>query len=338
MSATHQHAGKDQPSVLVLRALGLGDVLTGLPALRALADSFPDHRKIVAAPRRFAHLIVDDGGADEVVDHYGLQPLHPSLCEPDVAVDLHGRGPGSQPLLLALSPRRLVAFAHRDIPATAGGPRWRPDEHEVNRWCRLLTESGIPADPGRLAISPPAGLPPAGTLGATVIHPGAASASRRWPHERFAAIARSEAAKGNPVVITGGAEERRLAEMVAETAGLEPDCVLAGETDLVALARIVAAAGRIVCGDTGVAHLATALGTPSVVLFGPVPPSEWGPPAGDDRHIALWAGTRGDPHGEVVDPGLAAITVNEVEAALAALPAKRPAEGALSLAGRGDAP
>src|SRR5207237_79615 len=41
---------------------------------------------------------------------------------------------------------------------------------------------------------------------------------------------------------------------------------------------------RLVCGDTGVAHLATALGTPSVLLFGPVPPSRWGPLADPELH------------------------------------------------------
>ncbi len=66
--------------------------------------------------------------------------------------------------------------------------------------------------------------------------------------------------------------------------------MLAGRTDLVELAAAVAAAGRVVCGDTGVAHLATALGTPSVVLFGPTSPARWGPPADRPQHRVLWAG------------------------------------------------
>jgi hypothetical protein len=53
-----------------------------------------------------------------------------------------------------------------------------------------------------------------------------------------------------------------------------------------------------------VAHLATAFGTPSVVLFGPIPPALWGPPPNRPRHRALWTGRRGDPHGEQPDPGL----------------------------------
>jgi ADP-heptose:LPS heptosyltransferase len=74
----------------------------------------------------------------------------------------------------------------------------------------------------------------------------------------------------------------------------------------------------VLSADTGVAHLATALGRPSVVLFGPVSPAEWGPPAGP-RHLALWSGRLGDPHSDRPDPGLLEIGTREVEAALDAL-------------------
>jgi ADP-heptose:LPS heptosyltransferase len=83
---------------------------------------------------------------------------------------------------------------------------------------------------------------------------------------------------------------------------------------LLELAAPVAAARAVICPDTGVAHLATALGTPSVVLFGPVPPSEWGPPPDRPQHVALWAGRRGDPHAGEPDPGLLALTPGEVVA------------------------
>ena len=98
-------------------------------------------------------------------------------------------------------------------------------------------------------------------------------------------------------------------------AGLPPEAVLAGRTGLLALAAQVAAARLVVCGDTGTAHLASAFGTPSVVLFGPTPPSWWGPPP-DGPHRALWQGTGvGDPWADRVDPALDAVTVDEVMAA-----------------------
>jgi ADP-heptose:LPS heptosyltransferase len=78
----------------------------------------------------------------------------------------------------------------------------------------------------------------------------------------------------------------------------------------------------VVCGDTGVAHLATATATPSVLLFGPTPPAEWGPLRDLDRHIVLWAGHSGDPHGASAHHGLLSIGVSDVLAAARSLLAR----------------
>jgi ADP-heptose:LPS heptosyltransferase len=298
------------PRLIAYRALGLGDLLTGVPALRALRDAFPEHRIVLAAPGALAPLAALSGAVDELCD---TPPLGaPALHRAAVAVNLHGRGPQSHRALLAARPRRMIAFAAPDVPWH--GPDWRAGEHEVLRWCRLLERSGIPADPSRLDLPPPHHPSPA--PGATVIHPGAGSAARRWPADRWAAVARAEREAGRRVVVTGSAEERPLAAAVAVGAGLAPGEVLAGRTGLGSLAALVARAARVLCGDTGVAHLATAFGTPSVVLFGPTPPSEWGPSPERSRHVALYCGGRGDPHGAAPDPGLLAITVGDVVSAL----------------------
>jgi uncharacterized protein YjbJ (UPF0337 family) len=81
---------------------------------------------------------------------------------------------------------------------------------------------------------------------------------------------------------------------------------------LLGLAGVVAHAGRVLSGDTGVGHLATAFGVPSVLLFGPTPPAEWGPPPGRPQHVVLHRAGRGDPHGDAPDPRLLAITVEDV--------------------------
>jgi ADP-heptose:LPS heptosyltransferase/uncharacterized protein YjbJ (UPF0337 family) len=307
-----------RPRLIAYRALGLGDLLTGVPALRALRDAFPEHHLVLAAPAALAPLARLSGAVDEVLDTRALGV--PTCPGADLAVNLHGRGPESHRALLAARPRRMIAFAAPDVPW--GGPDWDPHEHEVVRWCRLLEESGIPADPSRVDLPPPDeasardGAPArsvvAAARGATVIHPGAASAARRWPAERWAAVAAAEREAGRRVVVTGSGDERALAAAVARGGGLGPDAVLAGRTDLAGLAAVVAGAGRVLCGDTGVGHLATAFGVPSVLLFGPTPPAEWGPPPGRDRHVVLHRDGRGDPHGEAPDPGLLAIGVDEV--------------------------
>ena len=305
-------------TVVALRALGLGDLLTALPALRALARAFPCRRRILAAPQALTALAVHARAADSVHDTLPLAPLAPELADADLAVNLHGKGPQSRLLLEASQPRRLISFG-------GDGPQWRPDEHEVARWCRLLEESGIPTDPTELELTPPPVRVQPRAVGATLIHPGAASGARRWPVEHFAALARAERSAGRRVVVTGGPEEIGLAERVGDLAGLPREAILAGRTDLIGLAALVAAAARVVCGDTGVAHLATALRTPSVVLFGPTSPERWGPPAGRPWHRVLWAGETGDPHGERPDPGLLEIGVGDVLAALGRLPEERAA-------------
>jgi ADP-heptose:LPS heptosyltransferase len=309
------------PRLVVLRALGLGDLLTGVPALRGLRTAFPDHERILAAPAFLTPLVRLLGGAvDTVIDvdfRTAVGELPPVLHAPEVAVNLHGRGPQSHTALLALSPGELIAW--RDPDGRHNGPLWRDHEHERTRWCRLLATWGIPADPTDYVLGQRPDDVPAGMSGATIVHPGASAPARRWPVERWAAVVRHELDRGNDVIITGNHDEVDLASAVTAGAGAGAHQVVAGRTDVGELAALVAAAGRVACGDTGIAHLATAFATPSVVVFGPTSPDRWGPPA-SARHVALWAGLTGDPHASRPDPGLLAITVNDVTSALDSLP------------------
>lgn len=302
-----------KPRVVILRALGLGDLLTAVPALRALRRARPAHHIVLCSPAWLRPLAELSGAVDEVADTRGLEPLDPRLTGAELALNLHGCGPQSHRLLSELAPAQLIAFRNPEIEWSAESPAWEENEHEVHRWCRLLDEEGIPAEPSdlRLRVGPLAHEPLL-----TVVHPGAASEARRWPAERFAEVVRHECEAGRRVLLTGGDAERDLGLRVAEMAGLPQSCVTAGETALSQLIRIVAGAGRVVCGDTGPAHLATALGTPSVVLFGPTSPEQWGPPADDVRHVVLWHGSTGDSHAARPDPGLLEIGVDEVLAAL----------------------
>lgn len=315
-----------RPLLLILRPLGIGDLLTAVPALRALARAFPEHERVLAAPgslRPLVGLIDGENGAlalDRVVSVGELEALPEELHGADVAVNLHGRGPQSHRVLMRARPRRTLWFENAAVPRSRGSPRWLPGEHEVQRWCRMLAESGIACRPARLGLRAPPGRPPEGAEGATILHPGASSPARRWPPHRFAQVARAEVRHGHGVVITGATDDLPVAEDIARRAGLPETSVIAGRTDLAELARVIAHSGRVVCGDTGVGHMATALGTSSVVLFGPTSPAEWGPPAGHPQHRALWTGRRGDPHAAKPDQGLLEIEAPEVIRALRELP------------------
>lgn len=294
--------------VLVLRALGLGDLLTGIPALRGLRRAFPDAVITLAAPQRFADLAMLSGAVTEVLPTAGLGSLRGRPLRPDLAVNLHGSGPESTADLLALEPSMLLTHRHRRYPELPGPP-WRSDLHEVDRWCHMLHWYGISCDVADLALPRPA--VERDFSGMVVIHPGAAYPARQWPVERFAGVASALKAAGHEVVITGDASEKDLARSLIEHAGLPESSSLAGELDVRELVALISDCRLLICGDTGVGHVATATGTPSVLLFGPTPPSRWGP-RGDGPHVALWAGDRGDPHGGEPHRGLLLITVPRV--------------------------
>lgn len=306
-------------AVLVLRALGLGDALTGIPALRGVRRAWPDRHIVLAASATIGDWLRALGVVDDVLVTDGLAPLSwpPkgwSSAPGHLAVNLHGSGPRSHRVLEMTGPAELVAFRCPQA-GHLSGPEWRHDEHDVDRWCRLMTEAGGRCDATdlRLAQRFERGEQ-------VVLHPGAASGSRRWPAERWSLVAAELARQGHEVVISGGPAEVALCQSIAERAvraghfagSVSAD---AGTRDLFGLTDLVAGAQLLICGDTGVAHLATALRTPSVLLFGPTPPRWRGPRIELDKHRVLWKGDRGylgDPHEESVDPVLEAISFDEV--------------------------
>jgi len=143
--------------ILVLRALGIGDLATAVPALRGLRAAHPQEELALAAPAWLGPLAALVGGIDRLVDVPDLTMRDWSDLgqHPTLAVNLHGRGPQSHRLLRAARPRRMLAFA---CPAAGqpDGPQWTAREHEVHRWCRMLRWYGIAADPADLALPRPA--------------------------------------------------------------------------------------------------------------------------------------------------------------------------------------
>lgn len=304
-------AGRDGPAVFALRALGLGDLMTAIPALIGLRRSRPEGRLVLGTSGFLAPLVETFDFVDEMIPVEPLQELPVQFDRGDVVVNLHGRGPESTRLLVDAGAEHLIAFSHPDVPATVGLARWQRREHEVTRWCRLLRWHGIDARTGDVTIAAPPQSPAPTLEGATILHPGAGAPARRWPPPKWAALARWLRSRGQTVVITGGDSEVARANWIAETAGVPHHHVAAGRTDVRQLAGLISVAGLLVASDTGPAHLASAYRTPSVVLFGPTSPDEWGPPD-HPRHRTVWAGPRSDPNGAVLHEGLAGIEVQDV--------------------------
>lgn len=307
-------ANDTAPTLLALRALKLGDLLVAVPAVRGLRRAFPEHRLVLAMAPWLQPIVDLIGGVDELLPTPGLDD--PPTVAPgavDVAVNLHGSGPESRKWVDVLAAREAIVHRVPEIDGPDADPRmpdWLPDLGERERWTRLLGCFGIPADPCDVLLEVPQTPSPA--PGATVVHIGSFHGSRRWSSTRFAAVVRALVADGHRVVLTGSAAERPRALRIAAAARLPRAAVLAGRTDLAQLAAVIADARLVVSADTGAAHLASAYARPSVVLFGPAAPEQWGPPPGP--HVVLTHAElrRGDVFARTPDPALGAITVDEV--------------------------
>ncbi|MGD7001681.1 glycosyltransferase family 9 protein [Corynebacterium halotolerans] len=301
----------DQPTVLALRALKLGDLLVAVPALRGLRRGFPEHRIILACAGWLRPLVELTGVVDELLPTpRGLDiPLDIPADSVDVAVNFHGNGVDSRSRLEAVRPRHRIGHA---APGW-DGPTWRDDIHERERWVRLLNAHGLPGDPLNLRLPAPVADVPQGVA---VVHVGAAHASRHWPAERFARVVEELIGSGHRVLLTGDQRERERAEQVAaQVTGPQPE-VVAGRLSLVEFFAVIAHAAVVVSADTGAAHLASAFGRPSVVIFGPASPVNWGPPPGPHRVLTDAAVRRGDAFATDPDPALLAVGVADVVTAI----------------------
>ena len=338
----------DVRRIAVLRANALGDYMFVLPALESLRAAYPAAELVLlGAPWHAAALTGRPGPVDRVL----VVPACPGIRDPepddpvpagelagflgraraerfDLAVQLHGGGRNSNPIVAGVGARVTAGLRAPDAPPLDRTVPYVHFQPEVFRYLEVVGLVG--AEPvtyrSRFALgdadrAEADRVAPRGPAPRVVVHPGARDPRRRWPADRFAAVARHLAAAGLDVRVTGGPAEVPLAREVAEGAGLGEGAVLAGRTTTLELAAVVAGARVVVSGDTGMAHLATAYRRPSVVLFGPVSPALWGPPARAGKqgalHVVLWHGDgTGDPWGTELDPALARITVAEVTAAL----------------------
>lgn len=290
--------------IAVFRALQLGDLLCAVPALRALRQAAPQ-AEITLIGLPWAAGFVDRFSA-HVDRHLGF-PGYPGMpeIEPDpdpqalprfmaaaqgrqfdLALQLHGSGRLSNPLVLALGAARAAGFyaEGEPCPDPATFAPWSDTEHEVLRCLRLLRLLGVPAcgehlefplrDEDQAALAQAA---PGLARGSYVcVHPGARLPTRRWPAIRFAQVADALAAQGWTVVLTGSPDERALARAVRGAMRATP-LDLSGRTTLGSLAALLAGARLLVCNDTGVSHVAAALSTPSVVVCCGADPGRWAP-------------------------------------------------------------
>jgi ADP-heptose:LPS heptosyltransferase len=207
----------------------------------------------------------------------------------DLALQLHGSGHLSNALVLAFGATVTAGFvpASQQVP---GADRywlpWSDTQSEVTQLLRLpaclgYQPQGVHLEFPLLAADDAAWqqLAHAHQLqsGAYLcLHPGARMDSRRWPLRHYALLARRLVADGWRVLLTGTPGEAMLVRELAVESGV-PLVNLCGQTSLATLAATIAHARLLICNDTGVSHIAAAVGTPSVVVACGSDVARWAP-------------------------------------------------------------
>lgn len=330
-------------AILVMRLYFVGDMLLATPVFEALKTRFPDASLVVLLKKRARPVLDNNPHVDDVLEYDGAKHYHGPAWRWrlarqlrrrsfDLAVDLTGDLRSSW-LLYATSPAYRVGFNHagcgflldRRIPYLATGhvvdhllsavetvgarpvaavPRIYLGDDERDAASALLGEVGIRDTPF------------------AVLSPGANWRFRRWPAERYAFLAAALRSRfGLPSVVTGSRADAALAGRIAEESRGAARS-LAGVASLREFAGLASLARVFVGNDSGPLHIAAAVGTPVVALFGPNTPERFAPRGSPSR--VLWRRHPCSPCDQRAcarpdDPCMAAIQVDEVAAAVESL-------------------
>jgi ADP-heptose:LPS heptosyltransferase len=277
--------------IAVLRCNALGDYLMTTPALAALRNAFPQAELTLLGGAWHAEFLSGrPGPVDRVlvvprVTGLAGQPAGapPETALPqfltearayryDLAVQLHGGGAASNPLMRALGARRSIGLqAENAAPLDATVP-YRYYQSEVFRYLEvvaLVGAQGPPEYPELTVVeqeraTAAALLPGDGPW--VALHPGAGDPRRRWAPERFAAVADHLTAAGVRPVLVGSSADTPASTAVRRHATTPPHD-LTGHTDLGTLAAVLGRCAVLVANDSGPLHLAHAVGPATVGLY-----------------------------------------------------------------------
>src|SRR5436305_6078633 len=284
--------------IAVLRANALGDFIFALPALEALRAAYPQAEIVLLAKKWHATFLQGrPGPVDRVVavppypgvsDEHGTPSTRHSLecCAEleqffeamaqerfDLAIQIHGGGRYSNPFLLRLGAHMNVGLKTPDaVPLD----RWVPYiyfQPEILRYLEVVSLVGAAPIVLESRISviekdllEAQSVVPESARPLVALHPGAGDPQRRWPTEKFAAVGDALAAVGAEIVVIGTAEEKQLIEAVVTNmkAGAQNLC---GRLSLGGLAGLLSRCRVLISNDSGLLHLAAAVGTATLGIY-----------------------------------------------------------------------
>src|SRR5688572_26344252 len=315
----------DPRNILVIDFGQLGDVVLSLPALRAIRARFPRAKITIAVGKPGADVVNLSGHSDEtlVVDRVSLRDGFKPVSvlrlfklvrdvrgkKFDFVIDLHslsetnllGFASGASKRLFARRPGRSLDYLANFHPKPPVETDHR-ERHLIDRYLDVLIPLEI-RDAERLPVLKPRGVDNANVErilrkakaheGAPLVglFPGAGHPSRRWPLQQFASLAdfliRNDQVR---VVIFVGPEERLLVRDIRQQ--FPASVVVLDQLTIPQLAAAQARLAAFVTNDTGPMHIASAVGTPVVLLLDKRAPKSYLPQG--DRHRVIYNSVIGD--------------------------------------------
>ncbi len=291
-------SGEGSPRILISRLGPIGDTILTLPVACALRDHFPDSLIAWVVEKPAAQVVRGHEALDRVIE------LEPHWCTSvrgilnvkqqlrshgfDISIDCQGDAKSALVAQLSRAPRR-IGFAtngRRHMIRLANNTHVTPVfPHLTDRTLELLTPLGIhtPRVRWKLPLQQEARqwasrwrrTVPAHAV--AVLNPGATWPSKAWEPRRFGQTASYLRAQYGytSVVVWGNAQELRCAELIVDAS--RGTAVLAPQTDLQHLATLIETSDLFISGDTGPMHMAVAVGTATIGLYGATLPGRSGP-------------------------------------------------------------
>lgn len=292
--------------ILISRMKFIGDVVLTTPVIRSLRDAFPDAYIAYMADTHAASLLEQNPHLNEIIPFDFARPTwreQPRVAALlwrrhfDLAIDLFGN-PRSALLTFLTGARTRVGL---DRPGR--GRLFTVRVHDtpgfktaVGFHMQFLHAIGVPQTSDRTEIFLTDGERAMGRRlldgvgpgsGAVVaLHPGATWPAKKWLPEGFAAVARRlRERQGMHVVLTGGPNDAGVLRRVQEAAGVA--LPVFANLPLRQLAALLSQCSVCVANDSGPMHIAAAVGTPTLGIFGPGEENIWFPYSQNEGHIAL---------------------------------------------------
>ncbi len=317
--------------VLILKLSSLGDIVHALPVASSLRSALPEAELAWAVGERWLPLVEHHPALDRVIPITGLSWWPARRFQPDITLDLQGNFKSSLLGLLSGARRRLglaTPWLRERAAAWFYTRQVRPrSAHITGQLLELAGDLAPAPDFPQFLLTIPASVQAEtrqwrarqGTEAMAFLLPGGGWESKLWPAVRYRELAGAlRRNQGLAPVVNHGPQDALF-----EQAGIP---VFRG--GLLPLAAMLQAARLVVGGDTGPLHLAAALGTPALGLFGPTDPERNGP-LGANVRILYKAPPQASRNGRYMrgretSPALLAISVEEAHAACVELLAAAP--------------